>query len=322
MSLKCKNKVAILMATFNGKAFIREQLDSLLSQSFSDFCLYVHDDGSNDGTKDILEEYQNGHSDKIVILDTPPCGGAKSNFMHLLCEVDADYYFFCDQDDVWDNKKIEKMFHVMVDKEDKDIPFALFSDLFVVNSDMTKLADSYFDYCGYNPKRTYYRQILIQNFIPGCALCFNKATAMMARSFSDLRNIYMHDCTAPNSVMRLFFVKTNHRRGGFIENVYMKNVQAGTAQRVLEIDTEVLYQWKDLVPTYEERITRIDGIYMDKVTCESADAIYELKGDAKLPVKNVTIKNVKVGEVKKFVKKVNNVENVVEKNVTYEREVK
>ena len=49
---------------------------------------------------------------------------------------------------------------------------------------------------------------------------------------------------------------------------------------------------------------------------------YELKGDAKLPVKNVTIKNVKVGEVKKFVKKVNNVENVVEKNVTYEREVK
>ena len=137
-----------------------------------------------------------------------------------------------------------------------------------------------------------------------------------------IRNIYMHDCTAPNSVMRLFFVKTNHRRGGFIENVYMKNVQAGTAQRVLEIDTEVLYQWKDLVPTYEERITRIDGIYMDKVTCESADAIYELQGDAKLPVKNVTIKNVKVGEVKKFVKKVNNVENVVEKNVTYEREVK
>ena len=54
-----------------------------------------------------------------------------------------------------------------------------------------------------------------------------------------IRNIYMHDCTAPNSVMRLFFVKTNHRRGGFIENVYMKNVQAGIAQRVLEIDTSV-----------------------------------------------------------------------------------
>ena len=104
-----------------------------------------------------------------------------------------------------------------------------------------------------------------------------------------IRNIYMHDCTAPYSVMRLFFVKTNHRRGGFIENIYMKNVASGTAQRVLEIDTEVLYQWKDLVPTYEKRITRIDGIYMDKVTCESADAVYELKGNAELPVKNVLL---------------------------------
>lgn len=137
-----------------------------------------------------------------------------------------------------------------------------------------------------------------------------------------IRNVYMHDCTAPNSVMRLFFVKTNHRRGGFIENIYMENVKAGNAQRVLEIDTEVLYQWKDLVPTYEERITRIDGIYMDNVSCESADAVYELKGCAKLPAKNVRIKDVNVGAVKKFVKKVNNVENVVEKNLTYQMEKK
>ena len=133
-----------------------------------------------------------------------------------------------------------------------------------------------------------------------------------------IRNVYMHDCTAPNSVMRLFFVKTNHRRGAFIENIYMKNVKAGSAQRVLEIDTEVLYQWKDLVPTYEERMTRIDGIYMDHVTCDSADAVYELKGCAKLPARNVQIKNVSVGQVKKFGKKVSNVENVTEKNVVYQ----
>ena len=132
-----------------------------------------------------------------------------------------------------------------------------------------------------------------------------------------IRNIYMHDCTAPNSVMRLFFVKTNHRRGGFIENIYMKDVNAGSAQRVLEIDTEVLYQWKDLVPTYEKRITRIDGIYMEGVSCESADAVYELKGNEQLPVENVEIKDVKVGLVRQFAKKVNNVNNLIEKNVTY-----
>lgn len=132
-----------------------------------------------------------------------------------------------------------------------------------------------------------------------------------------IRNVYMHDCYAPNAVFRLFFVKTNHRRGGFIENIRMENVRGGTMQRVLEIDTDVLYQWKDLVPTYEERITRIDGIYMNNITCQSADAIYELKGDARLPIKNVEITNVQVGEVNKFVKKVSNAENVVDKNITY-----
>ena len=132
-----------------------------------------------------------------------------------------------------------------------------------------------------------------------------------------IRNIYMTNCYAPNSVHRLFFVKTNHRRGGFIENIHMENVSCGSTRRVLEIDTDVLYQWKDLVPTYEERITRIEGIYMNNVVCKTARAIYELKGDAKLPVKNVEIKNVHVDEVTEFIKSVNYVENVVEENVTY-----
>ncbi len=131
-----------------------------------------------------------------------------------------------------------------------------------------------------------------------------------------IRNVYMHDCKVPQSVRRLFFVKTNHRRGAFVENIRMENIKAGHVQRVLEIDTDVLYQWKDLVPTYEERITRIDGIYMKNVSCTSADAVYELKGDARLPARNIEIKDVHVNEVKHFVKKVSNVENVVEENVT------
>lgn len=132
-----------------------------------------------------------------------------------------------------------------------------------------------------------------------------------------IRNVYMHDCKAPQSVRRLFFVKTNHRRGAFIENIHMENIRTGHVQRVLEIDTDVLYQWRELVPTYEERITRIDGIYLKNVICDSADAIYELKGDAKLPVKNVVIQDVHVDKVNDFVKKVHNVKNVKEDNVTY-----
>lgn len=131
-----------------------------------------------------------------------------------------------------------------------------------------------------------------------------------------IRNVYMHDCRVPQAVRRLFFVKTNHRRGAFVENIHMENIKAGHVQRLLEIDTDVLYQWKDLVPTYEERITRINGIYMKNVTCTSADAVYELKGDGRLPAKNVEIKDVHVDEVKDFVRRVSYVENVKEENLT------
>ncbi len=133
-----------------------------------------------------------------------------------------------------------------------------------------------------------------------------------------VRNVYIHDCEAPKSVHRFFFIKTNHRRGGFVENIYMKNVKSGTTWRLLEIDTDVLYQWKELVPTYEKQITRIEGIYMENVICNEADAIYELKGDPDLPIKNVILKNIQVGRVNKFVNKSNHAENVIGENVNFE----
>ncbi|MDR2475236.1 MAG: glycoside hydrolase family 28 protein [Bacteroidales bacterium] len=130
-----------------------------------------------------------------------------------------------------------------------------------------------------------------------------------------VRNVYMHDCTLADSTYRLFFIKTNHRRGGFVEHVYLENIRARKMQRVFEIDTDVLYQWKDIVPTYETRITRISDIHINNVVCESADAVYEIKGDERLPVKNVEIKNITVGRINKFFKKTSNVENITEENI-------
>lgn len=130
-----------------------------------------------------------------------------------------------------------------------------------------------------------------------------------------VRNVYMHHCTVPQSVRRLFFIKTNHRRGAFVENIHMENINVAQADRILEIDTDVLYQWKDLVPTYEERITRIEGVYLKDVKCESAGAVYELKGDARLPVKKVMLDNVHVQRVTEFEKKSRNVEMLQEKEV-------
>ncbi len=132
-----------------------------------------------------------------------------------------------------------------------------------------------------------------------------------------VRNVYMHDCEVRDSVFRLFFVKTNHRRGGFVENIWMKRVEAEAMQRVMEVDMDVLYQWRDLVPTHRDSITRIRGLHMEDVTCKRTQVIYDLKGDARRPIREVELKNITVGEVTDFVKRVVNAEQVSEENINY-----
>lgn len=132
-----------------------------------------------------------------------------------------------------------------------------------------------------------------------------------------VRNIYMHDCTVPQSVRRLLYLKTNHRRGGFIENIYLENIKAGNMLRTFEIDTDVLYQWKDLVPTYERKLTRIKNIHIRNVYGKSTDAIYELKGEKEEPIKDVFIENVKVDTIRQFVNRIENVEGLHENGVSY-----
>lgn len=131
-----------------------------------------------------------------------------------------------------------------------------------------------------------------------------------------IRNVYMHNCISPNDVHRLFFLKTNHRRGGYIENIYMDNIQAGSMLRVFEIDTDVLYQWRNLVSTYEERITRIENIHLSNVSCKETKAVYELKGDSRSPIRNVEIRNVQVDKVLDFTGRSINAENVITDNIT------
>ncbi|HSC55501.1 MAG TPA: glycoside hydrolase family 28 protein [Phnomibacter sp.] len=134
-----------------------------------------------------------------------------------------------------------------------------------------------------------------------------------------IRNIYMHDCVAPVTVHRLLFIKTNHRRGAFVENIYMENITTGGALSVLEIDTDVLYQWRTLVPTYETRITRIANINMKNIQCDAVNMIYDLKGDERLPINNVNLKNVHVNTVANAGNTLKHTNNLSLKKVKYDK---
>ncbi|PXA86252.1 polygalacturonase [Caulobacter sp. D4A] len=113
-------------------------------------------------------------------------------------------------------------------------------------------------------------------------------------------------------IANLMFVKTNERRGGFVRNIHMTNVSATKiAGSVLAVDTDVLYQWRTLVPTYERRLTAIEGLRVSDVRVEEAGSICRIKGEKDLPVRDVRLRKVAVGKVLEEPVKTENVEGFV-----------
>ncbi len=100
--------INVLMCTYNGEKYIRQQLDSILGQTYQDFCLYIRDDGSTDSTPQIVDEYVRLNPNKVKIIRKAEHLGYPDCFWDILekCD-DADYYAFSDQDDVWDEHKLE-----------------------------------------------------------------------------------------------------------------------------------------------------------------------------------------------------------------------
>lgn len=188
------NTIAILMATYNGEKYLREQIDSILSQTYRDWHLFIHDDGSEDGTIVILKEYKDKHPTRITIMDYPLQGGACRNFLSMLERVEADYYMFCDQDDVWLPKKIEMSLRAMyeMEKEYKGIPIIVNTDLMVVDNNLGMIAHSFWEYEGIYPEfiRGYYDNAAV-NSVTGCTMLFNSKVKELMPNPS--KNTLMHD---------------------------------------------------------------------------------------------------------------------------------
>ena len=83
-----------------------------------------------------------------------------------------------------------------------------------------------------------------------------------------------------------------------MENIYLEDVTCKDTEYLVGLDMDILYQWRELVPTYEERLTRIEGIHVKDIRCGSADFVYELCGDERLPPKDITIRNIVVDNSK------------------------
>lgn len=166
-------KVHIMMATYNGEKYLREQLDSIIDQTYKNWVLYISDDRSTDNTVNIIQEYCLNYPDKIILLDYKiKKGGASSNFSYLFNNVDsADYYMFSDQDDKWKPNKIEKSIKTIKAMKKSGLKNNLvYCDAELVDGNMNSMGTTFIKNNNLVFKEDNRASILIYNFAAGAAM--------------------------------------------------------------------------------------------------------------------------------------------------------
>lgn len=196
--IKTENSVAICMATYNGEKYIEEQINSIISQTYTDWHLFIRDDNSKDRTKEIIHKYAYNYPKKITVIDDKNIlgGSSKRNFAAIIQWVtnhfDFRYYMLSDQDDIWLNNKISKSIEELKINEEKEpVPILVHSDLLVVDQNLKVIGESFFKYRALNPKYSDLSHLLVQNNITGCTMLWNRDLNNILRL--NFEEVAMHD---------------------------------------------------------------------------------------------------------------------------------
>lgn len=178
--------INVLMSTYNGEAYIYEQIHSILNQENVNTIVSVRDDGSQDNTADIIKKMMNDYPDRIKFYEGENLGYARSFLELLKMAENADYYAFADQDDYWLPSKLSMAIECL-GKIDNEV----------------KLYTSSLTFCDENLKELYInrmdkkRKTLKSDFIrhcyAGCTMVFSKKLRDIVSSFEFDRIVPSHD---------------------------------------------------------------------------------------------------------------------------------
>ena len=182
-------EIAILLCTHFGEAFLAKQLESIERQSVTDWRVYISDDRSTDATRDILEEYRRRWGDKRLSVRTGPGVGFCANFLSLACapDIQARYYAFADQDDLWDEDKLETGLRWL--KESSDAMPTLYCA-------RTRLIDQDGRVIGLSPlfrRPVSFRNALVQSVAGGNTMMFNNSTRELLVAAGPAVDVQTHD---------------------------------------------------------------------------------------------------------------------------------
>ena len=173
-----KNKVAVLLSTYNGEKYLSELLTSVEKQENIDFDICIRDDGSTDRTIDIIKFFSSRYNN-IKVIFGKNIGYAKSFWKLLNTYTDYEYYAFCDQDDIWQNKKLFVATHMMQEKIKYNKPVLYLSRVVGIDAQGNKLSDDCFKT---PPHQTKY-EAFQRSIAPGCVFVFNAQAANILRKY-------------------------------------------------------------------------------------------------------------------------------------------
>ncbi len=150
-------KIAICLATYNGMPFLPAQLASIKAQSVSDWRLYVRDDGSTDGTPQVLSAFAKAHPGQVTLIQTPTRRlGAKENFCRLMEVTSEPYIAFADQDDIWRPDKLaeaRRRLQAIEAAHPPGKPAMVHADRRLIDDTGTQIAPSYWQSRKVRPER-------------------------------------------------------------------------------------------------------------------------------------------------------------------------
>lgn len=182
-------KVAILLCTYHGQHYLAEQLDSFQAQSHSNWEVWASDDGSEDNTHAILEAYQQKWPVGRLSIHFGPSEGFAANFLSLTCRasIEADYYAYADQDDVWESDKLERAVRWL-----QTVP----ENTPALYCSRTRLVDAENNEIGLSPlfcKPPSFANALMQNIGGGNTMVFNNAARALLREAGEDTPVITHD---------------------------------------------------------------------------------------------------------------------------------
>lgn len=286
MNIKSKINVAILMSTFNGERFIEEQINSIRNQTFKDWTLYIRDDGSTDETISIINRFEKKDNRIRLISDNMKRLRPMKSFLTLLKEVEADFYFFCDQDDFWKRNKLKVMINQILNQDNRK-PNLVYCNLQCVDSSLNPIDNKFNSLVG---TVTGFSRC-ITNDMPGCVMLINKVLRNLTVKYTtNYKEIMMHDwwiALIAQFCGKIIFLNDrlilyrqhgdNAVGAGKNGSTFKKIFQKGIVKKQEELVIQTYLQMTNFFKTYKNFISEKDiRIIRNLILCRYKNAVYRL----------------------------------------------